>query len=103
MIYRYFPTITALTMTLLLSGCDYGSSDNASKTHKKSTVSILGDFQSKVFQINANEHVTIFDIPGYSDPIRCIVWSNDKTNKSHMQCTSEPLGALPQSSGILAR
>lgn len=101
MIYRSI--LIALLMTFSLSGCDYASRDKTPKTKTKTLVPILGEFQSKVYQVNTNEHVTVFDIPGYSEPIRCIVWANDKTTHSHMQCTSEPLGTLPESSGLLNR
>ena len=91
-----------ILLIISIAGCQKTDDENRSPTRNKST-QIIGEFKTKQYQINQDEHITVFDVPDYFQPTRCWVFVNEKTNTSHMRCDDQPGTAMPDYQGSTDR
>lgn len=72
-------TIALLTVPLLLS-C------SQAKESTPKPIRLTSEFTSHVYRINESETVTVFTVPDKFLGKQCIVYANEKTGASHMEC-----------------
>lgn len=85
-----------------LFGCSKKDTENQAPTRNKST-QIIGDFKSRQYMVSKDEHITVFDIPDYWQPVRCWVYVNESINSSHMRCDDAPNVPMPEYGGTSDR
>lgn len=76
---RHLYKFAFLGSLLLVSSC-------APEKHASSIKQNTGEFKSTVYRINESETVTVFTVPDKFLGKQCIVYTNEKTSASHMEC-----------------
>ncbi|OIR02638.1 hypothetical protein GALL_153520 [mine drainage metagenome] len=90
-------TVLAFTIAaILLSAC--GQKGPVSRPSD-----VVGRFKSRTFQISDHEHAVIFEVPAHGIPDRCVVYVDDSTRTSHMNCDMDTSSPIPDDAGELGR
>ncbi len=80
--------VAVLALALaVVAGCSSRSAEKAVERTKEPQV--YGEFKTQIIRINEHEHITLYDMPNYTTPLRCWVWVDDVTRTSHMRCDSD--------------
>jgi hypothetical protein len=97
-----FTFLMGLLSLAILAGCNSRAADPPPE-EKIASHEPRGEFRSRSYTISEREHVVIFDVPDRLFPMRCWVFTDDKTGTSHMQCDDEGGLSLPNQGSELER
>lgn len=94
------PLLLLALLPLAIVAC---SEPVAQAPAKRTPREVVGEFRSKTYVLDQDEHVTMFDIPGRYVPTRCWALINTRTNTSSMRCDDEGDSQLPEAGAHLDR
>lgn len=77
--HKHLFNFTYLTVLLMVSSC-------TSERPAPKPTRLTGEFTSHIYRINDSETVTVFTVPDKFLGKQCIVYANEKTGASHMEC-----------------